>query len=230
MNRTPFAEGEWYHCYNRGVEKRRIFENTKDYERFLMLLYVSNSQERIHLSDFGQSRQGPTLPEVLAAERGAPLVDIGAYCLMSNHFHLLLRPLTEKGIPLFMQKVSTGYSMYFNKKNDRSGTLIQGKFKSRWIDTDVYFRRALNYIHANAAELYEPGWKQGNIKNKKVLKKKLLAYPFSSLSLYVEDKPHPIVNKDAVTAMLERLPTLDDLLEEARIFAQEKPRQGRTLP
>ena len=230
MNRTPFAEGEWYHCYNRGVEKRRIFENTKDYERFLMLLYVCNSQKRIHLSDFGRSGQGPTLTEVWAAERGAPLVDVGGFCIMSNHFHLLLRPAVEKGIPLFMQKLATGYSMYFNKKNERSGTLIQGKFKSRLIDTDAYFRRVFNYIHANPAELYEPGWKQGRIKDEKGLKKKLQTYPFSSLSTYLENKPHPVVNSAAIVEMLEKLPTLDDLLEEARIFAKETSGQGRTLP
>jgi len=136
----------------------------------------------------------------------------------------LLKPLVEKGVPLFMQKVATGYSMYFNKKNERSGTLIQGKFKSRWIDTDVYFRRVLNYIHANPAELYEPRWKWGNIKDEKELKKKLRAYQFSSLSFYLDGKESPILNKEAITDMLERLPVLDDLLEEHGVVRHDAAR------
>jgi putative transposase len=230
MNRTPLVEGEWYHCYNRGVDKRWIFEDQKDFERFLMLLYVANSDKRIHLSDFGRSGQGPTLPEVLMAERGAPLVDVGAYCLMNNHFHLLMRPKVKNGLSLFMQKVSTGYSMYFNKKKERSGTLIQGKFKSSRVDNDAYFRRLINYIHANPAELYESGWKRGLIKHRSGLKKRLIHYPFSSLRSYLEESHNPIIDTAAVTSMLDKVFTVDDLIEEAIIFSQESPGQGRTLP
>ena len=65
MNRTVLAEGEWYHCYNRGVDKERFFLTERDYERFLMLIYISNNQERVHLSNVVQNKQGPTLIDVL---------------------------------------------------------------------------------------------------------------------------------------------------------------------
>ena len=85
----PFAPDEWYHCYNRGVDKRIVFTNPKDYERFLMLLYACNSREPIHISNI---YRGKTLVDLLeAVDRKKTLVDIGAYCLMPNHFHLLVR-------------------------------------------------------------------------------------------------------------------------------------------
>jgi len=168
------------------------------------------------------SRQGPTLPEVLKTEKGTPLVSIGAYCLMPNHFHILLKAANPKEASLFMQKVATGYSMYFNKRNKRTGTLFEGKFKSRRVDTDTYFKRLLNYIHANPAELYESGWKQGIVKNEKELCTKLSNYHFSSLPEYLKigRLESKIIEKDQVLDMLEAPYTLNTLLEEAQIFAQ----------
>lgn len=222
--RAALAPNEWYHCYNRGVDKRRIFETTRDYERFLMLLYASNSKKTIHISDISQtSKQGPTLAEVFEEERGLNLVDIGAYCLMPNHFHILLRSKNEKGIALFMQKVSTGYTMYFNKRRERSGALLQGTYKARRIHLDQYFKRVLNYIHANPAELYEPGWRRGVIRNEKALIQALQNYRFSSLPEYLNRKrlESVLVNISAVMELLDKSPTLGTLLEEARIFGHE---------
>lgn len=221
MNRTPLAEGEWYHCYNRGVDKRKIFLSYKDYERFLMLLYIANSTERVHLSNLSQGKQGPTLLEVLKIERPQPLVTLGAFSLMPNHFHILARPLVAGGLSLFMQKLATGYGMYFNKKYERSGTLLQGKFKSKRIDKDTYLRRLINYIHANPAELYEPGWKTGKIVNEDQVAKKLSQYRFSSLGEFLRDEPL-LTDLVEIKDMLEKPLDLADLFEEARIFAREE--------
>lgn len=106
-----FAIEEFYHIYNRGIEKRKIFMDYKDEHRFLMLLYTCNTEEKIHLSDF----KNKSLNEILEIKRNETLVDIGAYCLMTNHFHILIREKKENGISIFMQKVLTAYTMYFNK-------------------------------------------------------------------------------------------------------------------
>jgi putative transposase len=145
--REPLAVKEIYHVYNRGTEKRSIFLDPKDYERFLTLLYLSNGTESVHISNY----QGSTLMEMLLLEKGERLVDITAYCLMPNHFHLLLHQRTEGGISKFMQKLTTGYTMYFNKKYERSGTLFQGKFKSKHASEDRYLKYLLSYIHLNPA-------------------------------------------------------------------------------
>jgi len=143
--RGTLAPREYYHIYNRGTDKRKIFLAKKDYERFLALLYLSNGTEAVHISNY----QGSTLMELLELERGEPLVDIGAYCLMLNHFHLLVRQREENGVSKFMQKLTTGYTMYFNKRNERTGALFQGKFKSKHAGEDRYLKYLIAYLHLN---------------------------------------------------------------------------------
>src|SRR3989344_3604281 len=90
--------GEWYHCFNRGVDKRNLFDNEYDANRFLMLLYLANGTEHVGLYNV----EKPRLADVLSDDRGTPIVAIGAYCLMPNHYHLLLKEITEGGITSFM--------------------------------------------------------------------------------------------------------------------------------
>ena len=221
---VTFEPGEWYHCFTRGVDKRQIFLSVADYERYLMLLYACNSTEPIHVSNMGTRHQGPALTKVLACERGHPLVDIGAYCLMPNHSHLLLREVIDGGVSLFMQKVGTGYTMFFNKKYERIGTLFSSRFKALHIGTDQYLQRAANYIHANAAELYEPRWKDGIVQDRKKLKEKLLAYQFSSLLDYEYEnvaRPHKsIINVVALSEVLDQALSFETLMEEAEIYCR----------
>src|SRR3989344_2776781 len=120
MARTfSFAPDEFYHIYNRGTEKRNIIMSRSDQDRFLSLLYFANQNEPADLK-----LQGSTLSKIIEKKIGTPLVEIVAYCLMPNHFHLLIREVEEGGISKFMQKVTTGYTMYFNKRHDRSGSLF----------------------------------------------------------------------------------------------------------
>src|SRR5438128_76332 len=97
---VEIAPGEIYHLYNRGTEKRKIFSSKTDYERFMALLYLSNDVENVHMSNL----QGSTLIQVVERERKKKLVDIFAYCLMPNHFHILAREIDAGGIARFMQK------------------------------------------------------------------------------------------------------------------------------
>lgn len=194
-----------------------------DAERFLMLLYASNSTTPIQISNIG-SRQGPALATVLQKKRGDRLVDIGAYCLMSNHPHLVLRERMYGGISSFMQKLGTGYTMYFNKKHHRTGALFAGRFKARHVASDQYFRRLINYVHANPAELFEPNWKKGKIKNEQQLRRKLLAYRFSSLSDYenVKRPESAIIDMQAVHSSMPGRPSLSSLFEDARVFYRQE--------
>jgi putative transposase len=184
IRKVIFAPGEWYHCYNRGVDKRILFKSSTDYKRFVMLLYASNGSQPVLLNDFGKTSGGPSFGVVIEKNRGEPLVNIGAYALMPNHYHLLLKERAEGGITTFMRKLGTGYAMSFNLKYHRVGTLFSSRFQARHVGSDRYMRRLVNYIHANPAELYEPGFKEGVIKDKKGLEQKLLAYPYSSFPDY----------------------------------------------
>jgi len=220
---TPFIVDEWYHCYNRGVDKRHIFMDKNDYERFLMLLYACNDAKPVHVSNFEQGNRSKTMSDLLLIHRKRPLVNIGAYNLMPNHNHLLLHERCEGGITSFMRKLGTAYTMYFNIRHERTGSLFQGTFKAKHIDTDQYFSRALSYIHANHAELREPKWKQGLVRNEPDLKKFLVEYRYSSLADYsnVNRPESVIVNTNAVLVIAETRPDLREVLEEAQIYARD---------
>ena len=217
--REHFEYGEWYHCYNRGIDKRDVFDNELDAARFLMTLYLANGSKPIRLF----SERKPTLTNSLDVERGSPLVAIGAYCLMPNHFHLLIKEETEGGISKFMSKLSTAYTMYYNAKNDRVGNLFLKSFRSRHISNDRYLQRVLQYIHCNPAELYESGWKQGRVRSMGSLQKKLLNYPYSSLSEY-ENKVRTSDLLSQEVFAVGNHPPLSRLLEDAREYYADKAR------
>jgi len=112
LRKQSFATDEYYHLYNRGTEKRIIFLDTQDYEHFLFLMYICNTEKSIILRDIGKF-----------FDRGETIVNIGAFCLIPNHFHILVREKMEDDISTYMCKLLTGYSMYFNKKYERTGKL-----------------------------------------------------------------------------------------------------------
>ena len=120
-------------------------------------------------------------------KREKPLVSIGAWCLMPNHFHLLIRQEVDGGITRFMRKLGTGYSMYFNIKHDRSGALFGGLFKSKLIGTDDnYMKQLLGYIHLNPLEIRFPDWKNQINKSSDNMKKFLESYIYSSYLDYLD--------------------------------------------
>ncbi len=178
MNRKiSFAEGEYYHIYCRGVEKRFIFLDEKDRIRFQSLLYLCNGTKPIVY----RLIQGSTL---YSTDVGKKIVAIGAYKLMPNHVHLLIKETSEGGITEFMRKVNTAYSMYFNKKYERVGPLFQGTFGAQHITRDEHLKYLFAYIHLNIVKLIEPNWKERGIKNIDRVKKYLNEYLFSSYLSY----------------------------------------------
>lgn len=175
-----FSFNEYYHIYNRGVERRIIFLDDSDKERFVRLLYSANSSKPVHLSNI----KDISLKDI---DRGDQIVSIGAWCLMSNHFHLLIKEIQEDGISKFMQKLLTGYTMYFNKKYNRKGVLFEGVFSSKHLDTDNYLKYQYAYIHLNPISFIDKGWKNKNILDKIKAKKFLKEYRYSSFIDYSMD-------------------------------------------
>jgi len=143
-------EGAYYHIYNRGSDKRDIFMEEKDCERFLECLREFNTAKNINIRDLRDSKSPMfNLGESPKLNIGDNLVAILCYCLIPNHFHLILKELVDGGIAKFMQKLSTGYTKYFNKKYNRSGHLFQGRYKFKEIDADFYLTYLTGYIHIN---------------------------------------------------------------------------------
>jgi putative transposase len=183
--RESGTPGEWYHCYNRGVDKRTTFSSRQDYERFMVGMYAANSVATLHASDLWRSSFSEIFSnEAVHKKRGETLIDIGAFALMSNHFHILIREKEEGGMSRFMQKLTTGYTMFYNKKHGRSGALFAGAFKSRHVSDDAYLKQVVSYIHLNPAEKVEPLWKEGR-GNKARVEQYVTSYPYSSLPYFV---------------------------------------------
>lgn len=176
---------EFYHIYNRGTEKRDVFMDTGDYDRFLALMYLCNSLEPVHIGNSSRRQSSEGLENLLTGERGETLVDITAYCLMPNHFHLLIREKEVNGTSCFMQKLLTGYTMYFNRKYERTGTLFQGKFKASHVAEDRHLKYLLSYIHLNPVKLFDPKWKENGIRDRKKAKQYLREYHYSSYLDYL---------------------------------------------
>ncbi len=171
-----FAPGEFYHIYNRGVDKRIVFLDDNDRNRFIALLYLCNNTKAVQINN----HRGSTSVGLFSVDRGGQLVSIGVYCLMSNHLHILLKEDKEGGISLFMQKVSTAYTMYFNRKYERTGPLFSGKFKARHVDNENYLKYLFAYIHLNPVKLIEPKWREKGVLNKAKVINFLNSYKYSS--------------------------------------------------
>ncbi len=199
MRRVKFEVDNFYHIYNRGVEKRHIFQDNQDYYRFIHYLYEFNDINHIinlrtRAEIFKKSHSLNTESTVSKL-----FVDILCFCLMPNHFHLLLKQRVENGISYFMQKVGTGYTMYFNQKNKRTGRLFQNTFKAKLIDSDGYLLHLSRYIHLNPIGIIKPNWKEEGILDSEwdEIDKFLKKYKWSSYLDYIGIKNFPsIINKD----------------------------------
>ncbi|MEK7471049.1 MAG: transposase [Patescibacteria group bacterium] len=177
--KISFAIGEQYHIYSRGVEKRKIFMNTKDYDRFIALLYIMNQNDQFIIGNFLQNKS-KTLKDVFKEKREKTLVSILGYCLMPNHFHLILYEHTEGGISKFMGKLLTAYSMYFNTKYERSGPLLTRPFRSEHINNESQFMYIFSYLHLNPISIIDKKWKESGVSNKKEAEKFVEKYQYSS--------------------------------------------------
>lgn len=139
IRKHEFSPGEIFHCYNRGVDKRVIFNDSQDYSYFMKMLKLFNTSEvagKLRLLEHKQPIDPP--------------VTILAFCLLPNHYHLILRcNEIENGLSKYMQRLGGGYTMYFNNKYMRSGSLFQGKFKAKHTDTDEYLKHVLAYVAYN---------------------------------------------------------------------------------
>lgn len=145
-----YVEEGYYHIYNRGVEKRKIFLDDQDYKVFLksLKLYLTPSSSdtplrTITIGDY--SFQRPPKP----LKNYHDQLELLTYCLMPNHFHFLIKQKARNTIELFMRSLGTKYSMYFNKRYDRVGSLFQGPYKAVLIENDSYLLHLSRYIHLN---------------------------------------------------------------------------------
>ena len=179
-----------YHIYNRGTDKRKVFCNDNDYLRFIYSLSKFNCKNlSLHLTREIPRQDGRGFASTILDK----LVKILYFVLMPTHFHLILQQITDRGIEKFMQKLGTGYTMYFNKKYQRSGVLFQGIFKAIPIETDSYITQVSQYIHLNPLKLIEPQFREKGLEGLGRAKKFLRNYRWSSYLDYVGVRNFPFL-------------------------------------
>lgn len=203
-----FTENGIYHIYNRGVEKRDIFLDEQDYAVFLHLL-------KYYLSPVNPNGIHPLLEfQNFTLVRPRPLANIEkeieliAFCLMPNHFHLLVKQISVDGVTKLLRRVATTYSMYFNKRYKRVGYLFQGRYKAALVETDSYLLHLSRYIHQNPLEL---------------TRSNLVMYPYSSYKYFLGlahagwVKPNIILsyfNKSKLLPFLNKYPSYEEFVEK----------------
>ncbi len=175
-----------YHVLNRGVDKRNVVMDDHDRYRFVHSLFVFNDS---HILNENHRKPGVTL----AAKEREELVHIHAWCLMDNHYHLLLSPVNDDVINVsrFMKKLNMGYARYFNERHDRSGYLWQGKYKKLLVQNDAHFMYLPYYIHLNPLDYTFPEWRQGSVIDLIGAQKVLECYRWSSYLDYCERHNFP---------------------------------------
>ena len=193
---------ELFHLLNRGVDKRQIFLDNQDRARFVHDMYEFNDKPSAANT---RRRMPPDSPEALMFDlRGRTserdrLVDIHGWCIMGNHYHLLVSELAEGGITKFIMKLNVGYAKYFNERYKRVGTLFQGRTKKIHIDSDAYFLHILHYIHLNPLDFLHgaESWRTLEIKDSKKALGYLEKYRWSSYLDYCGKKNFPsIITKE----------------------------------
>ena len=194
MKKPQFTTDGFYHIYNRGVEKRKVFLDKDDYFRFVHNLFEFNderSANNLYYYRLPFLKSYEVEPHKMSKRK--LLVEIIAFCLMPNHFHLLLRQNVDDGIVRFMQKLGTGYTMYFNQKYERVGGLFQGRFKAVLIEKESHFLYLPHYVHLNPLDLSMPSWRDKRIENTQKVLNFLESYRWSSYLDHIGKKNFPSI-------------------------------------
>lgn len=188
-----FANDQYYHVFNRGVERRTIFTNIREYQRMVdTLWYYRHSHLLITLSAyFTLPVQARDIMCTKLNQDSRYFVSIISSCLMPNHFHLLIRQQTEHGIQKFMANIQNSYTKFFNTKHKRVGPLLQGTFKAVRIETDEQLLHVSRYIHLNPVTSYI------------VPKEQLSQYKWSSFPDYVRPAKDSLYDTSIIRGLIK---------------------------
>ena len=206
MRKEPFGVGSFVHIIKRGGRGLSIVKDNEDRDRFLLMLahfndvFMSESWYRDTVAHTGHRRfERPThWPEK------EPLVDVVAFCLLDNHFHLLLREIQQGGVSHFMHKLGMGMTNSFNVKYNQTGSIFQGSYRSKTIDDDVYLRYVTAYIQVkNCLEMYPAGYNNA-LRNFDTAYEWATKYTYCSLGDFLHKYCRNILSEDAISGLFSR--------------------------
>ncbi len=205
-----FANEQVYHVFNRGVERRPIFTNRRDYSRALETIkfyrYGNLPLKFSKFLDLANDKKDEFWKNLTTKNLQ---VEIIAFCLMPNHFHFLLKQKKESGISKFISNFSNSYTKYFNTKNQRVGPLLQGLFKVVFVDSDEQFIHLSRYIHLNPVTSYLI--KSEDLEN----------YQWSSYFEYLEPEGKKIINSEEILGFFKSVDKYKKFVLDQVNYARE---------
>jgi len=217
MRDIKITDGEFYHIYNRGVDKRNIFSDQEDVDRFFQSMIEFNTLEPI------RSIYENSFIKEKKSGKDNILVDFVAFSLVENHFHFILKQVSEKGIEKFMQRLGNGYTKYFNNKYKRTGSLFQGKYKAKHVDANNYLLHLSVYVNLNQKvhqlghsvsklHLYSSWEEYNGALNNKICKKDIILGQFNNNKEYVSFAEGSL--KDILLRRTQEVGFINDLYME----------------
>jgi putative transposase len=196
MRKEPYGVGSFVHVIQRGTRGAPIVHDDEDKNRFLLMLAHFNDeyQPANWFRDIDDPNLSPfTRPSEWPKQKN--IVHIIAFCLLTNHFHLLLEETREGGISKFMQRLGTGMAYRYNLKYKEHGSIFQGSFRSRTIDRDNYLRYVIAYIQLkNTLDMYKGTWTSTRAFERAYTW--ACSYPYASLGDHVGTCKRPIIERD----------------------------------
>lgn len=205
-----FANDYYYHVFNRGIDRRDVFTDKREFLRAQKTLkYYRFSSLKIKLSRFLKLTQEDRLKYFTRIETKNKLIEIIAYCLMPNHFHFLLKQLQEGGISKFLADFTNSYTKYFNTKHDRTGPLFQGLFKAVLVETDEQLIHLSRYIHLNPTT------------SSIVEIDQLDKYPWSSFQEYLGQSKDKICVASEILGFFKRTKSYKDFVFDQALYAKQ---------
>lgn len=183
------ATNEIYHVFNKSVGYEDVFTGKKEFRRFLDLINYYRFNPTLSFSKHKNLPDEEKKKTYNTIKSLPKIVELYAFALMPNHFHLLIKQLEEKGIQRFLSNIQNGFAKYFNIKNERSGTLFQKAFKAKRVINDEIFLHLSRYIHLNPITSYL------------IDSKELTIYPWTSYPHYYENNINDLVNTKTILTL-----------------------------
>lgn len=232
MRKEPYTVGSYVHVIKRGVRGTPIVLDDMDRWRFVLMLRHFNDEHKSEnwFRDLMDEKVANNLnrPNFWPPQR--KIVNILCYCLLDNHFHLLLKEIKDGGISTFMHKLGGGMANYYNEKYQEKGSLFQGSYRSKTIGSDYYLRYVSIYIQVkNAFEMYPGGFEKARREFDKAYEW-AIKNPFCSLGEYVGSRESPLIDKDLLGEIFSKPSDYKnfarDFVEGRKIKLEEKAQES----
>ncbi|MDO8551774.1 MAG: transposase [bacterium] len=205
-----FANNEIYHLLNRSINQSPIFTTTRENQRFLELInFYRNANPPLSFSHYNRLSIEEKADFLARLNKKEKLVEIFAYCLMPNHFHLLAKQLSDRGIQKMLSNIQNGYVRFHNLRNKRKGPLFESAFKAIRIENEEQFLHVSRYIHLNPSSSYLV--KIGD----------LLQYPWSSFPDYLTEKAPSFTNPNFILNLIGNRKNYEEFVLNQAAYQRE---------